>query len=1057
MANRNLITKLLKRLCWVCVLSLALSPQTLLAARAAGNPARLTAPQLADEPALREIVEQYFAAIVREDSQGVKRLCSEQSANIAARQKALDTFFAGHTNIEARLLGIRHVQLAGDRASLLADVEMKANDARSGRPVTNLGRLHRAFQFIKTDGRWMIWQEEAKEIEIAALLVAAKDDAQREAVLAAHAEFVTEELARTLYRQGSAFRAQVKYDEALSRHRLSLAVAERLNSTSGRAYALIGMGNVYSAQMETGQAVALYHQALPLCEALPDPYLLILLLNNLGGMYRELGEVSLALTYLRRGLELSKKEADQLSVVHVLRTLASLYNDVGNFSEAMRHYQQSYALAEKIGFAGGKELALDGIASVHLLQGNYEQAQEIFERQLKEVEVAGHPSLQLAAIARLAKLHALRGEPAQALSYSEKSLQLAEKLNNRTLTWIALNEIGLAQYVMGNYRQAATYFEQRLALSEAFQHKSETANDLINLGGVYRGLGEYEKSLQAAKRAADLARSMGAVHILSAALNTLGRAYRALKQPANAQQAFSESIAAAEELRFNVAGGEIERQRMFELLVRPYYELIGLMMEQNRPHDAFAYAERVKGRTLLDVLRSGKVEIGKAMSAEEREREQALRREINTLNLQLHRANQSAKPDAARAEALTLRLQKARLAFEAFQTTLYAAHPELRVQRGEVHAIKPAETATLLTTANRAILEYVVTDDRVYLFVMSRSSSVASIDLKTYTIPIRREELAKQTSNFRRQLATLDLAFRAPAKQLYDLLVKPAQAQLQGKTEIVIVPDGALWELPFQALLSSATRYWIEETAIAYAPSLTVLREMIAQRKQREPSTGHMTSLLALGNPAIGKETAERVTTVRRDERLNALPEAEREVRSLAELYGATQSKIYIGAEAREDRAKAEAATSRVLHFATHGVLNDASPMYSHLVLSQGSKEEDGLLEAWELMNMDLQADLVVLSACETARGRFGAGEGVIGLSWALFVAGTPTTVVSQWKVDSASTTQLMVEFHRQLRRTNSSLTKAAALRAAALQQMKAHAYRHPFYWAGFIVIGDGF
>jgi CHAT domain-containing protein len=177
-------------------------------------------------------------------------------------------------------------------------------------------------------------------------------------------------------------------------------------------------------------------------------------------------------------------------------------------------------------------------------------------------------------------------------------------------------------------------------------------------------------------------------------------------------------------------------------------------------------------------------------------------------------------------------------------------------------------------------------------------------------------------------------------------------------------------------------------------------------------------------------------------------------------LYRNVHSKVYIGAEAREDRLKAEAGQARVLHFATHGILNNASPMYSHLVLAQGDKNEDGLLEAWELMQLDLKADLAVLSACETARGRFGAGEGVIGLTWSMFIAGVPSTVVSQWKVESASTRDLMLGFHRQLRvpraSTKLEATKAEALRQAALTLIKNPETSNPFYWAGFVLIGDG-
>src|SRR5262249_23275751 len=156
------------------------------------------------------------------------------------------------------------------------------------------------------------------------------------------------------------------------------------------------------------------------------------------------------------------------------------------------------------------------------------------------------------------------------------------------------------------------------------------------------------------------------------------------------------------------------------------------------------------------------------------------------------------------------------------------------------------------------------------------------------------------------------------------------------------------------------------------------------------------------------------------------------------ELYGARQSKVYTGAEAREERVKAEAPGYRVLHFATHGILDTTSPMYSHLVLSQQAdhSEEDGLLEAWEVMDLDLNADVVVLAACETARGRVSAGEGLIGMSWAFFVAGSPTTVASQWKVESTSTTQLMLEFHRNLKagiQGPTRISKAKALQLASL------------------------
>ena len=272
----------------------------------------------------------------------------------------------------------------------------------------------------------------------------------------------------------------------------------------------------------------------------------------------------------------------------------------------------------------------------------------------------------------------------------------------------------------------------------------------------------------------------------------------------------------------------------------------------------------------------------------------------------------------------------------------------------------------------------------------------------------------------------------------------------------------ALLKLPFQALQLSDNRFLLEDSAICYAPSLTVLREMVRFELHDKRALPPRSSLLAIGNPALGQQAFDRAKTANRDEKLGPLPEAEKEVRALAQLYGHDRSEVFIGAEAREDRLKAEAGKFGVLHLATHGFIDDSNPMYSHLVLSQadGARQEDGLLEAWEMMNLELKADLVVLSACETARGRVAAGEGVIGMSWALFVAGCPTAVVSEWKVDSGSTTQLMLEFHKRLRSTlhgeTHRMSAAKSLREAALKMLHSTEYRHPFYWAGFVVIGAG-
>ena len=413
----------------------------------------------------------------------------------------------------------------------------------------------------------------------------------------------------------------------------------------------------------------------------------------------------------------------------------------------------------------------------------------------------------------------------------------------------------------------------------------------------------------------------------------------------------------------------------------------------------------------------------------------------------------------ARITDLQSRIEMSRLEYADFKTDLYLRHPQLKTNRGLASPISLTEAGDLLPDSGTVLLEFVVGDMTTYLLFLVRGAQ-GQPDVSTFEIPISREELPRQVNRFREQLAHRDLRFSSSVKELYSLLLKPAGFRFKNSKTLIVVPDGPLWELPFQALQTAEGDYLLSKYVVAYVPSFTVLREMIRPRQTR-PGTNVMGSdLLAMGDPSFGKKTTERVETAYRDEKLVPIPAAKTEVEKLGQLYGSSQSNVYVGGAAREDRFKAEAGGFRVLHLATHGLFNDASPMYSHMALSSGdSDEEDGLLEAWEIMNLDLKADLAVLSACETARGRIGGGEGLIGLTSAFFVAGVPTTVASQWKVESDSTTELMLAFHRALRtmkaEKNSSLATARALRKAELQLLREGTHTHPFYWAGFVVVGN--
>ena len=539
------------------------------------------------------------------------------------------------------------------------------------------------------------------------------------------------------------------------------------------------------------------------------------------------------------------------------------------------------------------------------------------------------------------------------------------------------------------------------------------------------------------------------------ALEILGEAQRTLGQTAAAEKTLRESIETIETVRSQVTGDALDRQQFFQNKTAPYYALAEMLARNGKTFEALQFAERAKGRVLLDILQSGQqAGADKNLTAKEQTDEKNLKSAVFVTENDLQRA--AAKPNAERAALADLqtKLDRSRGALDSFTNALYAAHPEIKLQRGAGETLNSVSLKRLLPDAKTALIEFVAAEKRTLVFVATLDAGAPKIEIAT--VEIGREELNKTVAAFRQKLAARDLRFSVDTRKLYDLLLAPVAKQIAGKTRIVLAPDAALWELPFQALVDRSNKYVVESAAVSYAPSFSVLAEI--ERKQTDKTD--VSNLLAFGNPArkvtvkTGDKTSARPVSMSNE--FADLPEAERQVKALSALYGARRSQVFTGTNASETEFKRVAAKYKILHLATHGVLDDASPLYSYVLLSQINEAsgEDGKLEAWELMRMNLPANLVVLSACETGRGRILQGEGLIGLSWAFFVAGSPTTVASLWKVESAATTDLMLGFYRRM--LNKSVSKAEALRQSSLALLKNERYSHPFYWAGFVVVGDG-
>lgn len=839
---------------------------------------------------------------------------------------------------------------------------------------------------------------------------------------------------------------QASYEEARDYHWRNFELSSEIEDHLGAAVAINNVGAMHRALGDYVTALEHYQRSLDGLERLGDRRRSATVIDNMALVARHVGDYPLGLELAQKALSIREELNDRLGIAHSLDTMSRFHRAEGNYAAALDAMQKSLAIRSALEAAHGVAEALNNLAAVYVEQGSYTHAVEYLHKALALNEKVGSRSLVADIQTHLGTVYFLQGQYGPARRALERSLAISQPLGYKSHAADALFALGRLQMAQGQLTAGDRSLRSCLDLRLALGDQRGRAETLIELAELDRRRGRHDAGLELAAEAERLARAMELPEAQWRALTVRGRLDRAKGRRGEARRAFDEAIALIEDLRFQVAGGDDTRSQFLADRLAPYRERIALALADGQTDEAFHFAERSKARALLDVIGSDRRPIAGAMTGEERTRERELQTRLASLNGQVLLLAQAAARDEARLGAAKRRRDATRLEYEDFLTMVYAAHPELRAQRAAVPVVRAREARQLLSDPSSAIVEFVAGPERTWAFVITGS------DLKAFELPVPTATLAQEVARFRDQLANRDLRTPETARALHDLVLGPLRAAFRDVTDLTIVPDGVLWELPFQALQSAGNRYVIEDAAVSYAPSVTVLREMMRLGAGASPDA----NVLAFGNPTFGREARERRATVLMDDRLEPLPEAEAQVNEVARIYGPT-SRVYVGAEAHEERWKADAERYGILHLATHGVVDNRSPLYSYVVLAAPGAEsrEDGLVEAWEVMNLRLQAKLVVLSACETARGRVSAGEGVIGLMWAFFVAGSSSTLVTQWKVESASSTELMVAFHTQWNAGRNDVTKARALQRASLQLLRSDRYAHPFYWAGYVLVGD--
>lgn len=837
-----------------------------------------------------------------------------------------------------------------------------------------------------------------------------------------------------------------------------LWLGNHANSDAVRAVAYINLSSVNGQRGDFAAAQKYATAALRFAEQENDLESVQSALANLGIIQRRLGDPESALQSFERALTLATQLGLQDNAARVLNNIGLAHSDLGNMAVARDYLDRSLAIKMKLDDSGRvtQDIArsLNNIGTLYEELGDYPQSLSYFQRANVLLEKSGGgPSLS-SSISNVGHVYLKMGQPDRARSQFEQALVIAKAQGDKPRVATIEYLLGYLERDAGHYTEAEAIQRHSLALREEMGESMPLVESLTELSSLALIGGRAAEAYELASRAVTIATDARLSSRLWKAQLVQGEALIALKRDVPAMAAYQASIDGIELMRQQTVGGDRGRQMYLGQRIAPYYALARVHANAGRSFEALLAIERARSRTLLDVIALGQRST-RLLSSEQRTRERELTQAVFSLSSQIDTLLARRPLDAAEVSDLEGRLSRARLDRDAYTAALYESKPDLRLARGDAPMITRDEL-TALVKPNTAIVSLVLDNTTVWAYVITRTSGQVSIAVRR--IPAATADVVKLADQFAKQVATRDLGFSVNARKLYDLFFVDTKIEpmLNGKSRVVIVPEGPLWRVPFQALQTPRDTFFIEERAIAYAPSVSALAALDRRRQSRGKREPY---LLALGDPAIDVTAASPTDGSRRI--LSRLPQAAREVKALGQLYGEANSRVLVAEQATEAALRDNIGRATVVHVATHGVLDDLSPMYSHVMLApstgQGS-DADGRLDAWELMNQPLDVDLAVLSACETARGPVGDGEGVIGLSWSLFAAGASTAVVSQWEVDSASTTALMIAFHERLllsKPGGSSMSDPPeALRVAAMRLMRGAAYRHPFYWAGFVVVG---
>ncbi|HKG59609.1 MAG TPA: CHAT domain-containing protein [Pyrinomonadaceae bacterium] len=766
-----------------------------------------------------------------------------------------------------------------------------------------------------------------------------------------------------------------------------------------------------------------------------------------------------------------------------------LYGDIGQYQKALDCYSQAGTLYKAL---GNRKSELNTLNNTAWVYGELGEEQRVLEMYLQVVEAKKKMGeTDAVAISNVASTYGKMGQYQRALETHLQVLALRQGSTPKQIAGraITLSNIGNSYYYLGDKTKALDYYNQSLPLMRQAGDKYYTATVLNHMGIVYQDLGEYDKALIHFNEALDLRKVAGDQKGIATTLSDIARLERDRGNLVEARKQIEEALAQVERVRLKVASPRLRTS--YFASVQQYRELyIDLLMRlsKDKPSEqlervAFNASETGRARSLLQLLSEAGGKIRHGIDPSLFERKQTLTQSIDA-KAQSQMELLSGKHTEAEAEAARNELSALTNELEQLEGQIRESSPQFTALVQPV-PLRLEEIQEAILDRDTLLLEYslgeersfvwAVTPDTLKSFELPKRALIEPAARRVYELLTARTfSVPKETLEQRRQrLELADAEYAKASATLSRMILGPVAAELKDK-RLLIVSDGILQYIPFAGLPNpSDTRALIDDHEVVLAPSASVVGLLRQETANRKPAS-KMVAVLAdpvfsNNDPRAAAARLRRPAPIEKDAPVVALRSGS-ELDGLRRLRFSRQEADVIARLAGSD-AKLEAvdfaanrklATSdelgqyRVVHFATHGIINNDHPELSGIVLSlvdEKGQPQNGFLRLYDLYNLKLSADLVVLSACQTALGKEIRGEGLVGLTRGFMYAGAPRVIASLWQIDDRASAEFMKRFYEAM--LGQKLRPAAALRAAQVSMSHDPRWRQPHYWAAFTLQGE--